>query len=349
MDNSLKRYLHLNESFDKIVQTKRKLGENPSIAIFLSPGFGIFDIYRLVKLAKFSASNFEVIIILMRSSNEKLNEEFKYTINKMIPKNKTIISYEDLLADLYYNSDFLNFIDSLKLKNLYYLLKFSKGQRNLSFMNLLNFVSEYYILRRGLLGIETDFVMLTDYKSRLFREFPEFEVEKLPSTILLPDIYFDWNFKENITKLERIISRGKINRKQIQILSEDFTLSFKELFIDDHQDNNLILQIKKIKDFLFRGSSMGDYFVLRENYAETISALNNNLRREIISTILANEGIKAEEIRKLLREKGMNYTLVNILKHLSILKKAGFVKKEQRRFYLKSNRVLMNMPFSWFG
>jgi len=350
IENRFGKFLKLDEaSFANILDKKKKTNRKPVILTFMTPGLWFFDIYRILKLAQFSKAGFEIIILINRGSERIINKQFRDTIERLIPKNKRIVSYGEILDRLEQDPKYREFTNSIKLKIVYDILKDSREPRNLSLLNLNHFAAQYYLLTHSeYLDVEPDFMLTTKYKEDFFEKLPGFSPEKLPLIISLPSFYVPWKFSENLSKLERMYATHKINKTQVKIINKDFINVFREI-TENNEKKDIISSLNDIKQYIYSEERIKEHVVSKEEVGLIIFALNNNLRKRMLNFILKNEEVRAEEIRKALSTSQRNYSLPSVIKNLNILIKAGIVLKKDRKYNLKTNKLILNLPMRWFS
>ena len=349
--NNLLQYLKVDRYlFKSIIHRKFSKQEKPTILTFIMPNTGLFDVFRLTKLSQFNKAKFKIILVIEKSQDPKINSNFMKILDKFIPSNKSIFLFDDLVKDLFTEKEYLDLLLNCKIRKV--LSSIGKRIDEISLLDLNRFISQYFILKhsRKLLNMEPDFFLTTFKKDIIFSTIHNFNEDDLPVRISLKDFFIDWNFNESLKKLEIKIHKEKISKKQINSIKDAFNPieDISQCKIHPKQKDFFIL-ISEIKKYLEDYPKIKEYFADKSNFKETLSAINTSVRRKIISIIVENKQIKAEEIRKRINlDSKRKYCLANIIKHLNLLVKTKIIVKIKRGYEINTSRIVFNIPLSWF-
>lgn len=336
--------------FKQTVEQRITQNKKPLIITFIMPNTNFFDILRLIKLYELNRAGFYLLLIIEESENQKESKSFMKIINQFVPNNKEIFLYDDIMNDLQLNKEYRDLIFSYRIENLKKFNKYLKSS-NFSLSDLNQFLTQYFILKNSKLFLnqEPDFFLTTSYKNLFFRSIPNFNETRLPIKIILKDTPLDWNFKSSIKTLERTLIKTKISAKTISSLKRSL-FSIESLLQERIRDKDFISIVTLIKKFLEHSDVKQECFVTKSNFQNIISILNNKTRRKIISILSGNKKMKAEEIRKIINlESEKKDSLTNIIKHLNLLINSDLVYKRDRIYTLKTKRIILDIPISWFA
>jgi len=344
---------YVKSTGDKLKKIK-KLEENYSplsVTCFLLPNFKIFDLFRLAKLNQFHKKGHKLILILNESLEKKDNLLFIRLLNKMVPTNKKIIFYKDLLQNLEKDPEHKDLLFKYRIKDF---LKHSNSasSKEFSLLNLNYFLNQYFILNysKKFLGEKPDLVLSSYKKDLFFKNMPAIKGKKLPWIISLKDIPLNWSLNTDLKILEKEILIDNYSKEDLMEYSKMIGPLSKALGIKDFKDLEFLKLISKIKKEIFELQERGEYFVPKSKFKEIIFALNHPLRRKIISLINENPGIKAGKLkRKINSFQPKNYSLANVLKQLEILSNSKIIeKKDNRTYQINIEKIILNLPVSWF-
>jgi hypothetical protein len=336
--------------FWTIVNRKFSKREKPTILTFIMPSMTLFDVFRLIKLSQFNKAGFKIILVIEESQDPKVNSDFMKILNKFIPSNKFIFLFNDLARNLINEKEYLDLLLNYKIERV----KSNTGKKidEISLLDLNRFISQYFILKHSkeLLNVELDFFLSTFKKDLIFLTIPNFNEKGIPIRISLKDFFIDWNFDERLRKLEIKIHKEKISKKQIKSIKNAFSPIEDILQCKIYSKQKDFFEIiAKIKKYLKKEPKIKEYFVDKSNYEEILFVIDNPIRRKIISIIVENKQIKAEEIRKKINhDSKRKYCLANIIKHLNLLVKTKIIVKTKKEYEINISGIIFNIPLSWF-
>jgi len=212
-------------------------------------------------------------------------------------------------------------------------------------------LNQYFILNypEKFLEEAPDLVLSSESKDFFFESMPKIKGKSLPWRLSIKDIPLRWSLEMGTKLLEKEIATGNYSKNQILEYLEMIKPLFGILGIEKKDNLNFLDSISEIKEKIFDLEGRGEYFVPKSKFKEIIFALNNPLRRKIISIVRENPLIKAGEIRrKINSSQQKKHSLASILKQLEILNSSDIIEKGNYRNYkLNMEKIILNLPLSW--
>jgi hypothetical protein len=342
----LPKELKLNK---KLLTSILNSSKKPTVLAFVTPHLKMFDIYRMVKLSELSRAGFNIQIVLFGSLNQEINKKFLILLDNLIPKNKRLLYLSDISQKIVADPLYAEIVNSIKIKDIPAFLKKNKLLEELSLLNIEHFVMQYYICKsKKYLKSNVDFLLITTYFWKFLNIVPSFSIRDFPSMILLPNILVDWELNDDAGRIRHLLAEGKVSDKEIDFIMEGILMPIKkQLCLSEPFD--IIEGLEKLKKLSSERLNDTEKIIGKSELNIVIYALNNSLRRSILSIILNNPYLKAEEIRTKINQKTPRiYTLPNLIKHLNLLTRAKLIQKEKRKYFIRNERFLLDIPLSWF-